>query len=295
MELFDYNKYKNVKKHGISSYYLNYPIQKNSGGKRWICAPIGELKDIQYDLLNKLLSYGKPHDNAVGFRPGVSVKEGAEKHLNKKVILNIDLKDFFPSIKTDKVIKAITPILSIMNSLELFDYFKLSAYEISELMTYRGKVPQGAPTSPALSNLVAKGLDFDLHDLAIKNNLEYTRYADDMSFSSDDYSMDMMTIYSDVIKICQKHLFTINKKKTRILRPHQRMTVTGIVVNDKLGVPKWKRKNFRAKLHNLIKSNKVISKEEYQKIRGYAEWINQLHPKHGKAFLEDIGKINYTQ
>jgi retron-type reverse transcriptase len=85
--------------------------------------------------------------------------------------------------------------------------------------------------------------------------------------------------------------FNINKKKTRIRRPNTRMLVTGVVINEKLGVPKWRWRNLRAKIHNYIKDQVILSKSQYLELRGLVEWIRQLHPNRGMQLLESLGKI----
>jgi RNA-directed DNA polymerase len=138
-------------------------------------------------------------------------------------------------------------------------------------------------------------MDDNLNDFAKKNNLTYTRYADDMSFSHKTGDIDMLPIYKQIVPIVTKYNFKINNKKTRILRDHQRMTVTGIVINEKKGVPKWKWKNFRAELHNLIKSGETISEEKHQKLLGYAQWLNQLNAKKAEPYLKQVGNIPYRK
>jgi len=181
-----------------------------------------------------------------------------------------------------------------MGKIEEGDY-ELAVEFFINLVTGPEGLSQGAPTSPAISNLVAKHLDRELKELADKHSLIYTRYADDLTFSTEDSSVDMGPIETEVKKVITRQNFLVNHNKTRIQRPHRRMSVTGIVVNDKLSVPKWKWKQFRAKLHNIERDKTILTKTELEEITGYAQWINQLHPKRGQTFQDQIGRIKSFQ
>jgi len=133
-------------------------------------------------------------------------------------------------------------------------------------------------------------VDFDRRSTC-GHGLTYTRYADDVTFSCKDKTYNIGQIIPDMERIMSVNRFRVNSKKTRVMRPHKRMVVTGIVINEKLGVPKYKWKNFRAKLHNLIRDDVVVSKEELQKLRGYAEWIKNLNKTRGDFFLSQIGRL----
>lgn len=274
-------------------YYISHVIPKSDGSKRYIDAPQDPLIGTQYDILHKFLYKFKPHQTAVGFISGMGVEEGAKRHLPNNVVLNMDIKDFFPSVKRRRVLQTLSFLMRRANKTKLFSerVYPDEIQMIGELLTYKGSLPQGAPTSPAAANLVAFGLDKKLYDLACQYGMTYTRYADDLSFShpDEDFSMEDMVAIVDII--IRSEGFTPNKKKTRISRPHQRMQVTGIVINEKLSVPRWKWRNFRAKLHNLKMDGHPISEQQYQKLKGYCEWIKNLHPKRGKKFLSQLGQI----
>lgn len=294
--LFNKERLDEILSKGTDQYYLRFPIKKSSGKKRWIAAPIDELKEMQNTILHFFLYRMEPHECATGFSPGSSLTRGAERHLNHKALLNIDLKDFFDSIEESKVIKMFYWISGDLDRRNLFpEMSKEEKKALAKLCTYRGAVPQGAPTSPAISNLVSIPMDREINSYCLNNDLVYTRYADDMTFSKKDGKINMVEVYNDILGIIKKYKFVVNKDKTRIQRHHQRMTVTGVVVNDKLGIPKWKRKNFRAKLHNLEKSGKPITEFEQQQLIGYAQWVHQLDKNKGEKFLEQIGRINCSK
>ena len=283
-------------------YYLSYPIKKSDKRKmRWIDAPLGKLKEYQYTILYKFLYNFAVHDNAVGFKVGCNVKDGANRHLGNKVLLTMDISNFFNSVKIQYVYRLFSGLAyryRIKNKMKTSDLTQKEENQdmqdmhiLCNLLCFKGQLPQGAPTSPAVANLVARPIDTALTKIADKQGLTYTRYADDITLSHPDKD-HAIGAYIEVVKkqLSQLHL-KVNHKKTRILRPHRRMTVTGVVINDKLGVPKYKWRNLRAKLHNLNKNKRSISEHEYQEIRGYCEWIRNLHPSRGNQLIAQLGTI----
>ena len=282
--------------------YLSYPIKKTDRTKlRWIDAPLGELKAMQYVALYKFLYNYAPHDCAVGFRIGLNVKEGASRHLGNKVLLTMDISNFFNSVKIQRVYQLFSGLIHryrIKNNLKAKDLsakeesiFMQEIHLLANLVCFKGQLPQGAPTSPAIGNLVVRPIDTQISKLADRNGLTYTRYADDLTLSHPDVDYPIGDHIAYIAEML-KHLgLQVNHKKTRILRPHRRMSVTGVVINDKLGVPKYKWRNMRARIHNLHKQNTGIYENEYQEIRGYCEWIKNLNPVRGKQLITQLGKI----
>ena len=283
----------------IHSSYLSYPISKSDKKKlRWIDAPLGQLKTLQYNILYNVVYKVRPHEAAVGFRVNRSVKTGAERHLGNKVILTMDISNFFNSIKISWVNRVLT--LCAYRALGIKqDSFKegdemcnvLDSHYLASICCYKNQLPQGAPTSPAIANLYAMQMDSRLQKISDNNGLTYTRYADDMTFSHPNSKYDIGKHIVQIEEVVKDHSLKLNHKKTRILRPHRRMNVTGVVINDKLGVPKYVWRNMRAKLHNLVKENNTITLLEYQKIRGKCEWIRSLNQTRGEQLLKKLSKI----
>lgn len=218
--------------------YKIYRISKGNGKFRIITAPNPELKSLQKKIMNDLEKLPL-HDSAHGFIKGRSIATNAQPHIKKKFVLNIDLKDFFPSIKT-KMVKAL---------------FKKIGYDetMTNYVVYKGGLPQGSPCSPVISNLYCIELDKELKKLADDLNYSYTRYADDLTFSGQEYSSGFIKKVYSVVK---SYGLKVNYSKTKIKWRNQRQSVTGIVVNEKLNIPVELRKKVRAMNHQFNKLDK---------------------------------------
>lgn len=219
--------------------YKTYRISKGNGKFRVITAPNPELKSLQKKIMNDLEQF-QIHDSAHGFIKGKSIATNALPHIKKKFVLNIDLKDFFPSIKTNMV-----------KSL-----FKQIGYDesMTDYVVYMGGLPQGSPCSPVISNLYCIQLDEELKELADSFDYSYTRYADDLTFSGQEYSSGFI---KKVYAIVKSHNLIVNYSKTKIKWRNQRQSVTGIVVNEKLNIPVELRKKVRAMNHQFDKLDKA--------------------------------------
>jgi len=230
--------------------YHRFIIPKKKGGSREIQAPTVELKRIQ-KLLNYYLQayylWIKP-EQVHGFviNPHYLCKHcnivaNASQHVGKKYLLNLDLKDFFPGITASRV-------RDLFKS-ETFGFSNQISFALTLLTTYQGKLPTGAPTSPALSNFICQQLDTNLFRFSESHHITYSRYADDLSFSSND---PITKPFIEEIKtLIETNNFKINKNKTRLTPSHRKQTVTGITVNEKVNVSRKLLKKTRAMLHDL--------------------------------------------
>lgn len=270
----------------LTRYYITYKIRKHSGKSRRIDAPQEPLKSIQKDILERILYIYKAHPVAHGFVKDKSPATNAAAHVGKKYLVTLDIKDFFHSIEEVTVIRCLDWLFKQQNK---FTYDPADIDLLAKLICYNHGLPQGAPTSPVMSNLVCLALDKKLEDFAAKNNAIVTRYADDIAISSDD--PDIIKKYHQVLSAIMLYGLKPNKRKTKIRKYFQRQQVTGVVVNSKLGVSKEKWRNMRAKLHNLIRDGKTISLPEYQQIRGFLEWIRSLNPHRGNQLIQELSKI----
>jgi len=275
-----YFKLTTLKAYADGLHYTNFLIPKKRGGNRFISAPHRNLRFIQSCIAVLFNSIYRPNDNAFGFIDRRSIIENASKHVGKDIVYNIDLKDFFNSITYDTIIE------KIMRQPYYFSYS--AAKLITDLLTVkidnqRLILPQGAPSSPIITNIVADHLDVRLSKFAEKHNLTYSRYADDITISFNKSVLrgwkghgNVKGIRDIIFDIIRTEGFTINKKKTRISFINQRHEVTGIIVNKKLNVERDYIKRLRTELHNWEKSGYVIA--SYKFLKHYEENNKRLAP-----------------
>lgn len=235
--------------------YHSFEIPKKSGGVRLIFAPEGNLKWMQLCLNEIFKALYTPSPYAMGFTQGRSIVSNAVRHLHQNYVFNIDLCDFFPSISQARVwkrlqlppfnfTKEVASVVAGLCSIRMLDIVDGNL----RLVSY--KLPQGAPTSPLLTNAICDTLDRRLAGLARRFGLHYTRYADDITFSS------MHNVYQDgspfrheLERIVSGQHFKINAKKTRLNHRGERQEVTGLTVGEKVNVARRYVKDVRAILH----------------------------------------------
>lgn len=227
--------------------YKEFEIPKRSGGTRRITAPTGKLKDIQKCLSVIIAPYYLVPDCVQGFTEGRSVSTNACKHTSKNYVFNIDLKDFFPTITYTRVMKSllelgfneeVSDIISRLCTIPMWDEQK---------QMFRNALPQGSPASPLLSNIVCTSLDKRLSALAQRHGVTYSRYADDITFSSNHsvYSKNGQ-FFKELEDIVRALGFKINEKKTRLQKKGSRQEVTGLIVGEKVNTYRQFTKNLRA-------------------------------------------------
>ncbi len=271
---------------GTHAHYHTFFIWKDDAHtkKRWISAPDEDLKRIQRKILDRVIyKYYGTSPNSHGFVIGRSIKTNAMLHLNRKMVLKMDLRDFFPSFTREMVRGSLVSRLPKAVS-KCFD-------TIIELCLLDGKLPQGAPTSPAIANIGASYMDLSFAGMAKTNNMTYTRYADDLVFSSDWESIGK--IVPIVKRVASSFGFTVANHKIHILRKGRRQTVTGLVVNNDgfVSVPRPDRMKFRAKLHNIITGKTPIADVKLSSIEGYANFIAMANPSQAGRFNDAVARI----
>lgn len=255
------------------TYYRTFNIPKKNGKLREITAPRVFLKTVQRYLLDCILQQIPLHPAAVGFRPKMNCAVGAHRHVGRPYLWNIDLKDFFPSIKFPRANQAFTQA----------GYRPEVASFLAQLCCLNGSLPQGAPTSPALANIVFTPVDEQIDIFAKKTGLIYSRYADDLSFSSQALiSKDFRT---KVFAIVESHSFRVNHAKSRLMGPRARREVTGLTVNQIVSVPRKRRRELRAYFHQITQKPDDYSPVK-NKALGYASWIFDHHESEGRRYLE---------
>lgn len=257
-------------------YNTFYITKKKKTKKREITSPSKELKSIQRWVLNNYFNEIAISSRANGFIKGRGIKRNAQFHLNKRFILCVDIKDFFPSISQKMVFNALSNV---------FDDRDLTL-KLSKLCTYKRHLPQGAPTSPILSNIVFKDLDELFTTFCNTKLVVYSRYADDLVFSSDTKS-SLIEVYSYINEQLIKNGFRINTSKTKYFSGKGRMTVTGINLNEgKLTISQSVKRSVRSQIFRLIvKKDMTINTNS---ILGYLSFIKDIEPDYHKKLINYI-------
>ena len=225
----------------LRSFYRFFTIPKSNGEKRLLAEPLPLLKEVQYFILNKILLKVPCSIYSKAYTPGSDLKSNARFHRNKPYLLKMDIPDYFPSLDESCVFLFFRGL----------GYNKPVSRLLAKLCTLNNSLPQGAPTSPYLSNLLTMDLDEKLYKFCRENgNLCYTRYADDITISGNMIPGD---IIKKVMTIVANHDLKINKKKTVVVPNSQRQVVTGVAVNKKLQAPKPYRQSIRLEMHYCMK------------------------------------------
>lgn len=268
-------------------FYRSFYINKKNGSKRLINEPLHQLHTIQKEVANFLLIKRFSIDNSHGFELNKSIVSNASSHVNKKIVLNIDLENFFPSITKSKVV-------NVLNS--KFELKDKEADKIAEILTFKNTLPQGAPSSPIISNYVCEKLDKELQKFCKNYNIVYTRYADDLTFSFAYNKLPKLLVIK-IYSIIEKHEFKINTKKTRYFYRNRSQVVTGLVVNEKVNVKKEFQKRIRAILYNWkTKGFKNVTdtflvkygndKELIPTVSGWINFIGQVKGFNDETYLK---------
>lgn len=272
----------------ISTRYSEFYID-GENKKRLIAAPSKKLKSIQKWILKNILEKLDVSENAYGFRKGRSILHNALYHLGNPNVLCMDIEDFFGSVTEDTVFKLFREI----------GYTTEASKALKELCCYQGALPQGAPTSPCIANIICIEMDKELSCLAKKNNAVYTRYADDMTFSSID---DISSLHYEVESIIRKYHFRLNGKTKYYSGDHPKF-ITGLVVHkDKIRVPKKIKRELSKEIHycrkfgvdihlNNCGAEKRVNYREY--LYGKAYYIKMVEHETGEKFLDLLNMIDW--
>ena len=224
-----------------------FRLRKKHGGYREITAPKGALRGVLQALNIVLQAYDEPTPWAYGFVCGRSVVDNARPHVGKRYILNLDLKNFFPTITRRQVADCLTA--------EPFGFSSLAAKLISGLATVRTKnneevLAQGFATSPTLSNFICREMDKEIASIATAQGITFTRYADDLTFSADtDILRPQGELVQQVKTIVERYGFRLNEEKTHLQRRGRRQEVTGLMVTEKVNVSRRYVREIRSLLY----------------------------------------------
>ena len=282
-------------------FYSSFSIPKKSGSScRHISAPEQKLKYIQRILSDTFSKIYRPPDAVHGFVKERSISTNAHQHVGKRAIIKIDLSDFFPSISAKRV-------RGLLKS-NPFNFTDEVADTLTNLVCNEGFLPQGAPTSPILSNMICLKMDHALLRYARKNRLKYTRYADDLTFSSTtkrgissivSFSDEGKTIICpEVLKIIRKNGFSVNDSKTGTFGRGTRQVVTGIVVNQKCNFRRDDYRYLRNLFHYWKHNNAEAAARRYVSTKNrnhyYSRFFSDENEFFEKKFIEHLyGLLNY--
>lgn len=257
--------------HSVDAHYREVCIPKDNGEMRRLSVPDRLLKSIQKKINEVLLPLEQISPYAAAYRPGGSTLRNACPHVGRPKVLKLDIYRFF-----DRVIYSLVKEKAFPAS----RYSESNRILLAILCTHDNKLPQGAPTSPAVSNIILKDFDLAVGEWCRQRDIAYTRYCDDMTFSGD---FDHLPVIRFVEAELKKLGLFLNRTKTRVIADSQRQQVTGIIVNEKVSVPKSYKRQIRQAVY-------------YCQKYGVYEHLNKTGSKTDKnAFLAELrGRINYV-
>lgn len=254
-------------------FYTTKYINKKDGTKRELLVPKPILKSIQKNILNNVLYGLSVSKYACAYIPSKTIIENVNPHINKRVILKLDIKDFFPSITFENIYNAL-PSSILPKEIKVL---------LVKLCTYYDYLPQGAPTSPYISNLVLKSFDEYIGKYCEEREISYSRYCDDLTFSGD---FNIKKLKNKVQAYLEELGFNLNDKKTKVIRNSTRQLVTGVVVNKKANITKEYKRKIRQEIYYIkkygidnhckfIKENKT---KYFNSLRGRINYCLEINP-----------------
>jgi retron-type reverse transcriptase len=259
--------------------YYSWPLPKKAGGTRTITAPAPDLKRLQRLILDKLLEPVPINDCVHGFIKERSSATNARFHTRKQVVAKLDIRSFFPSTPYHLIVKALrTATGGTLSQGALF--------LLADICSYQGGLPVGAPSSPTLGNIILSRFDEVMADRCAKNDVFYTRYADDLVFSGDNRAVPMLGVAKRLLKNLG---YQTDSKKELIMRRGMRQSVTGLVVNEEANMPRRQRRRLRAAMHSMAHGKdphwhgKQASK---QKIIGVLNYLRGVHRESAQRLSE---------
>lgn len=290
----DLSVYTHISKYTIyqlsnysEKHYNCFEIPKKSGKKRLICQPSRSLKGMQAWLLVNILNKLNVSESCKGFEKKTSIADNVRPHIEANTILNMDLKDFFPSINRFKV----------FNIFRAIGYNDLVCTLFTNLTVYKDSLPQGSPCSPKLANLVTWQLDKRIQGYVGKRGITYTRYADDLTFSSLNPQNITRIIYR-IDNIVEDEGLFVNKEKTRLTGLSRAKIVTGLILSkNSFGIGRKKYKILRAKIYSLTKPTEQKNYELLNHVNGYLAFtksVDMTRYNKAKKNIEDL-KIKYPE
>ena len=282
-----YGLSNNLKKH-----YHNVYIPKSDGTKRKLSVPDLILKNVQRSIVDNILAYYPISKYATAYKSGSNVQKNAAPHVNKKKIFKLDIEGFFDNIIYSQVKDIVFCESKFSESIRIL---------LTILCYYKESLPQGAPTSPAITNIIMYDFDEIIGEYCNARNVAYTRYCDDMTFSGDFDEKEIISLVKDELK--KLGLFLKNSK-TAVIHSSKRQTVTGIVVNEKINLTKEYKKKIRQEMYyiekfgieNHAKNQGISNVPEYiMSLKGRIAFVLQTCPEDREfnKYKISVGGINY--
>jgi len=269
-----------------NEHYRTISIFKN-GKKRILDIPDGELKKVQRRINKRLLQEISLPDAIQGSRKKGSIKKNAELHVGQRIIGNLDIKDFFPSVSSKRV-------------KELFAKIGCSdivSDVLTKLTTWRGRLPQGVPTSSTIANLILLDMDRRFKNLCDIHHIRYSFYVDDITISGSQRTERLKNLFC---KIIRQEGFKVNPDKIKFQNKAERQAVNNLVVNSGIpNVPKEYNRRLRAIIHNCIKFGPLTqTKEDLESFKksllGKINYVRMINQKVGYKLLNEFQKINWA-
>lgn len=280
---------------GVNNYFYR-TSPKSNGGLRLIEAPKPRLKSLQRLINHRILANVPVHPSSFGFVRGRNCIGAAQRHAGEDVVISLDLKNYFSSIRYGRVYAFFRHLgypVSVAHSLSGICTI-ITPSRIRKRMPFEQRqalmephLPQGAPSSPALANLLTYRLDRRLAGLARALGANYTRYADDLTFSGDRGVQAM--VLSTVPEIVEEEGFKIRPGKTRVTSCYQRQIVLGIVVNETISIPRKEYDRLKAIIHQKAWKNDPA---EFEKILGQIGWVAQVNPRQAHKLYAKLELAN---
>jgi hypothetical protein len=266
---------------GGDGLYATFPVAKKKGGTRLIHRPTASLLLTQRWILRNILDRLQTTRSSFGFERGSKLRQHAVQHVGARAVMTLDIQNFFPSIS----IAQVTRVYLVAG------YSSRAASILARLCTFQGALPQGAPTSPRLANLVCFRLDQRLRHFAKQKGLVYSRYADDMSFSAANASVlaRCRPFITHIIRDCG---FRLNTGKSRLVGPQRRRKVTGLVLtDDSVGIGRWRLRELRVRIHH---AHLFRGSPEVPAIQGWLDHVSDVDPVRYQMLVKYINKLRAT-
>ena len=265
-------------------YYRTYELPKKAGGTRIITVPPTALKRLQRRLLDNGFDEIPLHPSAMGFRKGLSIKDNAKKHAGKEVVANVDIHQFFPSTDYRLILRACRKLCDGGIS-------PRAARLVAEICSYGGSLPTGAPTSPAIGNVVLRAADQAIATVADRVGVTYTRYADDLTFSGGDAAITILPFAREVLTQLN---YQLDDKKTNLYRKGRRQLVTGLVVNEKPNLPRRMRRKLRAAVHSRLSGKEPYWHDQPMLdsvLMGHIAFLSLTQPEEATRYRENLREV----